>query len=106
VAAFLGLGDDAERVARAVERSSADNMRAMEKKESDAWVVTKGRRKDIPFVGTATAGGWKNKLSEPYVAQIESAWGPLMQWLGYELVTGAAPAAGTDSTLAAIPSSR
>ena len=78
----------------------------MEKRESEAWVVTKGRRKDIPFVGTATAGGWKNKLPESCVAQIESAWAPLVRWLGYELVTNTAPSAGSESMLAALPASR
>jgi len=106
VAVFFGIGEDRERIARAVERSSADHMRALEKKESDKWVVTKGLRKDIPFVGAATAGGWKQKLPPSNVAQIESAWGPLMQWLGYELVSDAAPVAGSDSMLAALPASR
>ena len=106
LAAFLGVDAGAERVARAVERSSADNMRAMEKKESETWIVTKGRRKDIPFVGTATSGGWKSKLPGPCVAQIEAAWSPLMRWLGYELVSNAAPAKGSEDMLAALPVSR
>jgi len=103
LALLLGIDVSADRIHQAVERSSADNMRSMEKKESDAWVVTKGRRKDIPFVGTATAGGWKTKLPEPCVAQIEATWGPLMKWLGYELMTNAAPVAGAESVLAALP---
>lgn len=88
VAAFLDIDAAPEGIARAVERSSAENMRAMEKKESETWVVTKGRRKDIPFVGAATAGGWKTKLPAACIAQIEEAWGPLIRWLGYELVCG------------------
>ena len=106
VALFLAINATADRIRQAVERSSADNMRSMEKKESEAWVVTKGRRKDIPFVGAATAGGWKTKLPEPCVARIEAAWGPLMKWLGYELVTNAAAAAGAESMLAVLPSTR
>lgn len=106
VAAFLGINASPERIASAVEKSSADKMRAMEKKESETWVVTRGRRKDIPFVGAATAGGWKSKLPETCVAQIESAWGPLMRWLGYELVNNAAAAGGAETMLAALPASR
>lgn len=106
VAAFLGINASPERIASAVEKSSADKMRAMEKKESETWVVTRGRRKDIPFVGAATAGGWKSKLPEACVAQIESAWGPLMRWLGYELVNNAAAAGGAETMLAALPASR
>ena len=105
VAALMHLDASPERIARAVERSSADNMRAMEKKESEAWVVTKGRRKDIPFVGAATSGGWKTKLPEACVAQIEAAWSPLMKWLGYELVSNAS-SANAENMLAAIPGAR
>lgn len=105
VAAFLGIKATPELIASTVEKSSANKMRAMEKKESEQWVVTKGRRKDIPFVGAATAGGWKSKLPETCVAQIESAWGPLMRWLGYELVTNAPAAGGADTVLATLPTS-
>lgn len=106
VAELMGLDAAPERIARAVERSSADNMRTMEKKESEVWVVTKGRRNDIPFVGGATSGGWKKKLPESCVAQIEAAWAPLMRWLGYDLVTNAVPVAGAESVLATLPGSR
>jgi hypothetical protein len=44
-------------------------------------------RKDIPFVGKAMAGGWRNAMPEPAVHRIESAWGQIMATLGYELVT-------------------
>lgn len=106
VAVFLGIKATPELIASTVEKSSADRMRAMEKKESEQWVVTRGRRKDIPFVGAATAGGWKSKLPEACVAQIESAWGPLMRWLEYELVTSAPAAGGADTVLATLPTSR
>jgi hypothetical protein len=106
IATFMKFDASAERVARAAERSSADSMRAMEKKESEAWVVTKGRRKDIPFVGTATSGGWKSKLPGSCVSQIEAAWAPLMRWLGYELVSNVAPASGSENMMAALPVSR
>jgi hypothetical protein len=91
LAAFLGIEADSERLSRAVERSSAENMRRMEKTQSDVWVVTKKARKDIPFVGVASAGQWKSGLPESCVAAIESAWGHLMTALGYELSTSPAP---------------
>ena len=106
LATFLGIKAGRDRLQQVVDRSSADSMRAMEKKESEAWVVTKGRRKDIPFVGAATAGGWKTKLPGSCVAQIESAWAPLMQRLGYELVTNAASRTNAESMLDALPASR
>ena len=85
VASFLGIDATPERLAQAVERSSADRMRKLEKTEGDAWVMTKKGRKDVPFVGAAKVGGWTGNLSEKSVLEIESAWGPLMKALGYDL---------------------
>jgi hypothetical protein len=85
VAKFLGVVTTTEALAGVVERSSADNMRKMEKTQSDKWVVTQGRRKDIPFVGKATRGGWHSLLPENAIDEIEAAWGPLMKTLGYKL---------------------
>ena len=92
VATFLGVEASQEALATAVERSSADNMRKMEKTQGDEWVSKKGRRKDIPFVGKAKRGGWQSQLPESAVEAIESAWGPLMQTLGYELSRRSSPA--------------
>ncbi len=86
-ATFLGIDPDPARLEQAVERSSAERMREMEAREADQWVATKNHRKDIPFVGSAKSGGWKEKLPASCVAQIESAWGETMTALGYELVT-------------------
>jgi Sulfotransferase domain len=88
VADFLGLQISPEHLARCVEQGSADRMRDLEKKQGDQWVTTKGKRKDVPFVGAAKAGGWKSGLSPEHIAKIETAWGPLMQHLGYDLISG------------------
>jgi hypothetical protein len=72
---------------RAIELSSPDRMRALEKQEAGHWVLTKHTRSDKPFVRSATSGGWKQQLSSESVAAIESAWGGLMRNLGYELVS-------------------
>jgi hypothetical protein len=85
VARFLGIPPDADRLQRAIERSSADRMRALEKLQEDKWVATKNRRKDIPFVGVAKSGGWRTVLPASCVQQIETAWGDLMSTLGYEI---------------------
>jgi len=87
LAEFLGLTPTVSLMERAIERSSADQMRQLEKTQGDQWVSTKGKRTDIPFVREATSGAWKTKLAENLVAEIESAWGSLMSTLGYELVT-------------------
>jgi Sulfotransferase domain len=87
IARFLGIEPEPSRLQRAVELSSADRMRELEKLEQNQWIATKTRRKDIPFVGTAKVGGWRTSLPEACVRQIEAAWGDVMTTAGYELVT-------------------
>lgn len=81
---FRKLDDTREALQRAIELSSPEHMRELEKKEAANWVLTKSTRSDKPFVRTAKAGGWKSQLEPESVAAIESAWGDVMQRLGYE----------------------
>ena len=85
VSEFLGLQASPQMIARAVELSSAENMRRLEDKQSDQWSTTREGRKDIRFVREAKSGQWKKSLLPSAVAEIESTWGNLMQLLGYEL---------------------
>ncbi len=78
VGEYLNLHPDSGQLARAIELSSAKKMRGMEEEQSDRWVFTRGMRKDIPFIRSATAGGWKNNLSAGAILHIESAWGKAM----------------------------
>jgi hypothetical protein len=87
IAVFLGLDSNPERIARAVELSSADRMRDLEKQQAAQWKETKNTRQDKPFVRKAISGGWKSALPEHCVAEIESAWGDVMRSVGYELWT-------------------
>jgi hypothetical protein len=87
IAAFLGINASRDRIAQAVERSSAENMRKLEKAQSHLSSLTKSSRKDLPFVRAASSGGWRSGLPQPLVAKIEAAWAPLMLHLGYELST-------------------
>ncbi len=94
IASFFDIEPSPQLLASAIERSSAQRMRELERTQSSEWVATKDKRPDIPFVGTASSGGWKTILSSESVAEIESAWGPLMVRLGYELTqTHGAPIA-------------
>lgn len=83
----IDLGSD--KVQRAVEQSTPERMRALEKEQGGQWVLTKQTRGDKPFVRTASAGGWKSTLSEKAVAAIETAWGDTMHSLGYEICAAA-----------------
>ncbi|PYX29905.1 MAG: hypothetical protein DMG80_13475 [Acidobacteria bacterium] len=84
VARFLNIEPTPDRLASAVERSAADRMRKLEASQGEQWVSTKNKRSDIPFVRTASSGLWKEKLPPTSIAEIESAWGPLMNELGYQ----------------------
>ncbi len=91
VASFLGVNTTPDLVAQAVERSSVEQMRKLEDASATAS-VTKNTRQDIPFVRAAGSGGWKTSLPEKSVAELESAWAPLMKWLGYEPALVSSPA--------------
>jgi Sulfotransferase domain len=91
IAQFFGIEAAPTRLQEVIDRSSADRMRELEKLEADRWIATKNRRKDIPFVRVAKAGGWRTSLPVKSVEQIENAWGDLMITLGYEPVTVQVP---------------
>ena len=83
VAAFLHIPDDPKRLQEAVERSSASQMRSLEKKQSSDWILTRNTRPDKPFVRAAKSGEWNQALAPESVMAIENAWSISMQKLGY-----------------------
>jgi hypothetical protein len=85
MASLLSIDVREEKLARAVELSSADRMRSLEKKQSREWVETKRTRQDKTFVRSARAGEWHSALPEESILTIETTWGLIMQSLGYEL---------------------
>ena len=97
IAGFLGISAAPDRLALAIEQSSADRMRALEKKQAHLWSSTRETRQDKPFVRSAKSGGWKAELSEASVAEIELAWGGLMREMGYELVVSSLVHAGVEN---------
>jgi Sulfotransferase domain len=91
IATFLEIEADGQRISRAVEQSSAEHMRELEKKQALKWSSTKNTRQDIPFVRTPGCGNWRSVLPETALAMIENAWEPQMRWLQYEPVTNRKP---------------
>ena len=87
VASFLGIADTPELLGQAVERSSANQMRKLERAQSQLSTLTKGTRKDLSFVRAAVSGGWRSALPHEQAARIERAWGPIMQFLGYDVTS-------------------
>ena len=97
IAAFLDVAATPQQLRAAVERSSAERMRKLEKEKGHLLSLTKGSREDLPFVRAAKSGGWRTDLPEPLIAKIETAWAPLMQHLGYELHTSVRGSAEADA---------
>jgi hypothetical protein len=97
VADFVGIPANAERLEQAVERSSAGEMRKMEKAQAHLWSSTKNTRQDVPFVREAKSGGWITGLPAASIHEIEKAWATIMRTLGYE-VTSDQPTLQVDAT--------
>lgn len=87
VAEFLKISASHQQIGQAVERSSADAMRKLEKSQAQQFSSTKNTRQDIAFVRAAKAGGWRESLPEECAVRLERAWGHLIQWIGYDLLT-------------------
>ncbi len=88
ICSFMGVEATPEKLSKVVEQSSPREMRKLEQVQADQCALTKDTRQDLPFVRTAKSGNWKSDMPRSSVVAIEAAWGPLMQWLGYELVSG------------------
>jgi hypothetical protein len=91
IAAFLRIPTGLERLTQVAERSSAENMRKLEKSQARLWSSTKETSQDMPFVRAAKSGGWRSELPEACVLEIEHAWGHIMQHLNYPLVSSTQP---------------
>ena len=98
---LLNLNASKDRLSRAVELSSADHMRDLELSEGKNWLLTKNTRQDKPFVRTAKTGGWRAELPKQSVADIEAAWGEVMESVGYKLTSGASPMAAVNQRIVA-----
>ena len=85
IASFLAISATSQRLSEVVQLSSVDRMRELEANQSDASSLMKGSRKDVSFVRSAKAGGWRSDLPDFLVEKIETAWGPVMRYLGYAL---------------------
>jgi len=85
IATYLSISASRNRLAEIIRLSSADRMRELEAKQTDASSLMRGSRRDVAFVRSAKSGGWKSELPAALAQRIESAWGPLMGYLRYEL---------------------
>jgi Sulfotransferase domain len=84
-AGFPNITTAPDKLARAVELSSPERMRALEKQQSRQYHQLRRTRQDKPFIRGAKSGGWRTDLPAASVALIEKAWGSVMQTVGYPL---------------------
>jgi Sulfotransferase domain len=85
IASTLQLKFTTKELERAIELSSGERMKKLEKEQSADWKLTRSTRQDVPFVREAKAGGWKGSLSATAVLTIEHEWGKTIKDLGYTL---------------------
>ncbi len=83
IAIHLEINFTDESIVRAVELSSFDRMKKLEKRQSNEWKPTKKSNKNLRFVRKAQCGGWIKELSKEKSEKIEKAWKDLMLKLGY-----------------------
>lgn len=83
IAEFLGADCSSSTISAAVENSSVKRMRALEKRETKVWPARQTKRKDIAFVRSAKAGGWKEELSDALAEDVRLRWESVMTPLGY-----------------------
>jgi len=84
-AGFRNIESSPEKLAKAVELSSPERMRSLEKIQARHYAQLKQTRLDKPFIRSAKSGAWKSDLSERSAALIEKTWGSIMRTLGYTL---------------------
>ena len=78
IISFFGITPDEARIRQAIANNSVERMKAKEK-ETPQRASKKGQ-----FIGSGSAGGWRNKLTEQQAAIFREA-APVMNRLGYPL---------------------
>jgi len=74
---------DDEVVEQAVERSSADELRRLERETATALRTFRGSRLEDPFIRNARAGTAAEELAPDLIARIEGAWPEALVRAGY-----------------------
>ncbi|MBF0282130.1 MAG: sulfotransferase domain-containing protein [Zetaproteobacteria bacterium] len=83
IANFIGSDCSEGLITKAIENSSLDKMKSLEKHQADDWKVLNNSNKNIPFVRKGESGGWREHLPDKAVERIETKWKSLMHELGY-----------------------
>jgi hypothetical protein len=70
-------------IQRAIENSTPDRLRELERKQKNSHKLLKYGRSTTPYVRAATTKQWSSALSQQSIKAIESAWPAQMQEFGY-----------------------
>lgn len=81
---LVGVEADDEVVAQAVERSTAAELRRLERETATALPTFRGSRLEDPFIRKARAGTAAEELAPELIAQIADAWPQALARVGYE----------------------
>jgi len=83
IAAFLGIDHNAHSIRNAVQQSTADKMRTLEKNGELHRQKKANSLENLNFVRKARAGSWREELTPQAARRIEEAFAPMMEKLGY-----------------------
>lgn len=90
---FLGIPTQQDRLQRAVEFSSFDELRSQE--DRTAFIERPGHMRN--FFNTGAEGQWQDTLSPESIASVRTTHGEMMERLGYLPAADAAPVSGPGS---------
>jgi hypothetical protein len=83
IARFCGLAPDAEELAAAIEKSSSETLRSMERTQAKLSKSLNFTDSSIPFIGPAREGAGTSQMDAETLTGFEERLGPLMCALGY-----------------------
>jgi Sulfotransferase domain len=84
VLGLLGRASGDDGVRTAIERSSADELRRLERATANELPTFRSSRPDKPFIRRATSGAGADELPAELVAEIVAAWSPVLVRTGYQ----------------------
>jgi hypothetical protein len=79
----FGMEPDESTIVSAVSNNSVDRMRQKEERASSE-AFARGVDRDIRFINTGSAEGWKERLDPAQAAAISGRFGAAMTRVGYE----------------------
>ena len=79
----MDLNVSDEIIKKAIDNSSFNRMRSLEKEQSKEWKPLQKTRKDMNFVRKGRVGSWKDELTPAAIKKIELHFGKVMRKVGY-----------------------